>query len=123
MYFVFDLDKVIAFRIKKEGYLNYLYLNYHGDVDNDSIQKLNQVADYIGVSTNSATKFEPRNAIIHQLESSGMMRYFKDEEIYKALLDARALVLSRRYKKGKDIPEHMYQTICMLLCEDNFHDV
>ncbi len=48
--------------------------------------------------------------------------YFKDEEIYKSLLDARSLVLSRRYKKGKEVPEHMYQTICMLLCEDTFHD-
>lgn len=60
--------------------------------------------------------------IRRRLKENSDDSYFKDEEIYKALLDARALVLTRRYKKGKNIPEHMYQTICMLVCEDTFHD-
>lgn len=76
-----DLEHAINARIRKEYYLNYLYENYTGDSDNDSIQKLNQVAQIIGLTTTSPTIFEPRNAIIHQLESSGMMRYFKDEKI------------------------------------------
>jgi hypothetical protein len=82
-----DLEKVIAFRIKKENYLDYLYVNFKGDSDNDSLQKTFQVAEYIGVGANSATLFEPRNAIIHQLESSGMMRYFKDDVLQADLHD------------------------------------
>jgi hypothetical protein len=82
-----DLEKAIAFRAKKEYYLNYLYENYTGDSDNDSIQKLNQVAQIIGLTTTSQTIFEPRNAIIQQLMSSGMMRYFKDEKIQSDLHD------------------------------------
>jgi len=73
-----DLSQIMLFRIKKEDYLNYLYENYNGDIDNIDIQKKFQVALYIGVNSNSAIIFEPRNAIIHQLESSGMMRYFKN---------------------------------------------
>ena len=82
-----NLEKVIAFRIKKESYLDYMYRNYNGDVDNDSLQKIFQVADYIGVASNSQTIFEPRNAIVSQLLSSGMMRYFKDEVIQNDLHD------------------------------------
>ena len=76
-----DLDFAINFRITKENYLNFLYENYEGDSDNDSIQKMYQVAQLIGVTSTSRTLFEPRNAIIHQLENSGMLRYFKDETI------------------------------------------
>lgn len=80
-----DLSKILNFRIKKENFLNYLYENYKGDVATDSIQKIYQVALYIGVNSNSAIIFEPRNAIIHQLESSGMMRYFKEPELQSDL--------------------------------------
>lgn len=80
-----DLEKVITFRLKKENYLDYLYVHFKGDTDIDSLQKTFQVAEYIGVGANSATLFEPRNAIIHQLESSGMMRYFKDDAIQSDL--------------------------------------
>lgn len=45
-----------------------------------------------------------------------------DEQIYKALLDARALILERRLKKGKQLPDYMYQEICLLLCIDTYHD-
>lgn len=48
--------------------------------------------------------------------------YYTDEEIYKVLVDARAIVYERRIKKGKDLPSFMYQTICIPLCEDEFHD-
>ena len=48
--------------------------------------------------------------------------YFTDEEIYKSLLDARALIFERRLRKGKDLPDYMYQTICIALCVDEFHD-
>jgi hypothetical protein len=48
--------------------------------------------------------------------------YFQDEEIYKALIDARALVIERKLEKGKQYPEYMYQTICMLLCLDKYSD-
>lgn len=48
--------------------------------------------------------------------------YFTDEEIYKTLIDARAIIYERRIKKGKDLPAFMYQTICIPLCEDVFHD-
>jgi hypothetical protein len=82
-----DLAKIIAFRLKKENYLNYLYENYKGDIEQDSIQKTYQVALYIGVNANSSIIFEPRNAIIHQLESSGMMRYFKEPELQADLHD------------------------------------
>lgn len=82
-----DLNKIILFRTKKEDYLNYLYENYKGDVENDSIQKTFQVSLYIGVNANSAIIFEPRNAIIHQLESSGMMRYFKEQDLQDDLHD------------------------------------
>lgn len=47
---------------------------------------------------------------------------FTDEQIYKALIDARALILERRLKKGKQLPEYMYQEVCMLLCLDTYHD-
>ena len=80
-----DLEIAINFRITKENYLNFLYENYEGDSDNDSIQKLYQVAQLIGVTSTSRTLFEPRNAIIHQLENSGMLRYFKDETIQSDL--------------------------------------
>lgn len=76
-----DLSKAIAARAKKEYYLDYLYTNYTGDSDIDSIQKKHQVALMIGLASTSPTIFEPRNAIINQLESSGMLRYFKDEKI------------------------------------------
>ena len=76
-----DLDNAIEFRKQKEYYLNYLYENYNGDSDIDSVQKKFQVAQIIGVTSTSRTIFEPRNAIIHQLEYSGMLRYFKDETI------------------------------------------
>jgi hypothetical protein len=82
-----DLAKIIAFRLKKENYLNYLFENYKGDIAEDSIQKTYQVALYIGVNSNSSIIFEPRNAIIHQLESSGMMRYFKESELQADLHD------------------------------------
>jgi hypothetical protein len=48
--------------------------------------------------------------------------YFTDEEIYKSLLDARAMIIERRLKKGKEYPDSMYQTICMLLCLDDYND-
>jgi hypothetical protein len=48
--------------------------------------------------------------------------YFQDEEIYKALVDARAMVIERKLEKGKQYPEYMYQTICMLLCIDKYSD-
>lgn len=80
-----DLENAINFRVKKEYYLNYLYENYKGDSDNDSLQKIFQVAQIIGLTSTSPTIFEPRNAIIHQLESSGMMRYFKDKNIQSDL--------------------------------------
>lgn len=76
-----DLSKAIGARAKKEYYLDYLYTNYTGDSDIDSIQKKHQVALMIGLASTSPTIFEPRNAIINQLESSGMLRYFKNEKI------------------------------------------
>lgn len=81
-----ELAAVIPFRIKKEAYLNELYLNYKEDVDNPAIQKRFQVAQFIGVNANSQILFEPRSAILHQLESSGMLRYFKDAAIQEDLL-------------------------------------
>lgn len=48
--------------------------------------------------------------------------YFTNEEIYKTLIDARALVLSRKFKKGKTVPDYFYMTICVPLCEDVYHD-
>jgi hypothetical protein len=48
--------------------------------------------------------------------------YFTDEEIYKTLLDARSLIMERRVLKGKQIPDDMYQVICMPLCVDKYHD-
>lgn len=45
-----------------------------------------------------------------------------NEQIYKALLDARAMILERRVKKGKELPPEMYQTVCMQICEGDIHD-
>jgi len=81
-----ELAAIIPFRIKKEAYLNELYLNYKEDVDDPVLQKRIQVAQFIGVNANSQIYFEPRSAILHQLESSGMLRYFKDEAIQEDLL-------------------------------------
>lgn len=81
-----ELAKIIPFRQKKESYLNELYLNYEGDVDDIAKQKRIQSAQFIGVNANSQIIFEPRSAILRQLESSGMLRYFKDLEIQKDLL-------------------------------------
>jgi hypothetical protein len=81
-----ELAKIIPFRQKKESYLNELYLNYEGDVDDIAKQKRIQAAQFIGVNANSQIIFEPRSAILRQLESSGMLRYFKDSEIQKDLL-------------------------------------
>lgn len=41
---------------------------------------------------------------------------FTDEQIYMALLEARGLVLERRLEKHKELPEDIYQTICIRLC-------
>jgi hypothetical protein len=41
---------------------------------------------------------------------------FTDEQIYMALIEARALILERRLEKNKELPESVYQTICMSLC-------
>jgi len=82
-----DLEKVIQFRIRKENYLNYLYENYAGDVDDSVQQKKFQIAKFLGVTANSAITFEPRQAILKQLESSGMLRYFKDTKLQFLLLD------------------------------------
>lgn len=82
-----DLAKVIQFRIRKENYLNFLYENYKGDVDDTVLQKQFQVAKFIGVSANSAMIFEPRQAILRQLESAGMLRYFKNENLQMILLN------------------------------------
>jgi hypothetical protein len=81
-----ELAEIIPFRIKKEAYLNELYLTYTGDVDDITKQKRIQVAQFIGVNANSQIIFEPRRAILTQLESSGMLRYFKDLEIQEDLL-------------------------------------
>ena len=81
-----ELAEIIPFRIKKEAYLNELYLTYSGDVDDIAKQKRIQAAQFIGVNANSQIIFEPRSAILTQLESSGMLRYFKDLEIQEDLL-------------------------------------
>jgi len=81
-----EMAEIISFRIKKEAYLNELYLTYTGDVDNITKQKRIQAAQFIGVNANSQIIFEPRSAILTQLESSGMLRYFKDLEIQEDLL-------------------------------------
>ena len=81
-----ELAEIIPFRQKKEAYLNELYLNYVGDVDDVVKQKRIQSAQFIGVNANSQIIFEPRSAILRQLESSGMLRYFKDLEIQEDLL-------------------------------------
>ncbi len=73
-----ELAEIIPFRIKKEAYLNELYLTYTGDVDDKAKQKRIQAAQFIGINANSQIIFEPRSAILTQLESSGMLRYFKD---------------------------------------------
>ena len=41
---------------------------------------------------------------------------FTDEQIYVALLEARGLILERRLEKHKELPEDIYQTICIKLC-------
>jgi hypothetical protein len=81
-----ELAAIIPYRIKKESYLNELYENYTGDVDDTLQQKRFQVAQFIGVNGNSQILFEPRSAILRQLESAGMLRYFKDEAIQADLL-------------------------------------
>ena len=81
-----ELAEIIPFRIKKEAYLNELYMNYVGDVEEIGQQKRIQAAQFIGVNANSQILFEPRSAILRQLESSGMLRYFKDIEIQEDLL-------------------------------------
>ena len=81
-----ELAEIIPFRIKKEAYLNELYLTYTGDVDDEAKQKRIQAAQFIGINANSQIIFEPRSAILTQLESSGMLRYFKDLEIQEDLL-------------------------------------
>jgi hypothetical protein len=60
--------------------------------------------------------------IRRRLKENSDDSYFKDEEIYKCLIDARSLVLTRKYKKGKEIADSLYQTICVPVCEDTFHD-
>ena len=82
-----ELAEIIPFRIKKEAYLNELYLTYRGDVDDVAQQKHIQTAQFIGVNANSQIIFEPRSAILRQLESSGMLRYFKDVEIQQDLIN------------------------------------
>jgi len=47
---------------------------------------------------------------------------FTDEQIYMALLEARGLILERRLEKHKELPEDLYQTICMPLCLDDYND-
>jgi hypothetical protein len=45
---------------------------------------------------------------------------FTDEQIYATLLEIRAMILSRRLKKGKELPDSIYQTICVSLCEATY---
>jgi hypothetical protein len=82
-----DLTEIINFRKKKENYLNYLYENYRGDVDEPVQQKKFQIAKFMGLTANSKIIFEPRQAILKQLESAGMLRYFKDEQLQMILLN------------------------------------
>ncbi len=82
-----DLSGILQFRIKKENYLNFLYMNYQGDVDDTLLQKQIQIAQFVGVNANSTIIFEPRHAILRQLESSGMLRYFKDEALQSNILN------------------------------------
>lgn len=75
------------------------------------------------MSTNKYSLVESDiDAIRRTLRETSDDSYFTDEDIYKALIDARALVLERHLKKGKEYPEEMYQTICMRLCEDEYVD-
>ena len=39
-----------------------------------------------------------------------------------ALIEARGLIMERRLEKNKDYPETSYQTICMELCVDTYHE-
>lgn len=47
---------------------------------------------------------------------------FTDEQIYMALLEARGLIMERRLEKNKEFPEDLYQTICLELCMDHYHE-
>jgi hypothetical protein len=48
--------------------------------------------------------------------------YFTDEEIYKALIDARGKVVYNKFKKNREYSSWLYQTVCLPLCIDSFHD-
>lgn len=108
-----DLEKVINFRIKKEKYLDILYNNFYGDSDNDSIQKVFQVAEYIGVAANSAILFEPRNAIISELSGGGMMRYFKSEVIQTDIHNIINMAEKTRHRMQRE--SDMYEKFIMPL--------
>jgi len=47
---------------------------------------------------------------------------FTDEQIYMALLEARGLIMERRLEKNKEFPDDIYQTICLTLCTDSYHE-
>jgi len=47
---------------------------------------------------------------------------FTDEQIYMALLEARGLIMERRLEKNKEFPDDLYQTVCLELCMDNYHE-
>jgi hypothetical protein len=82
-----ELANILKFRKMKENYLNFLYENYRGDVEDTLLQKQFQIAQFVGVNANSTILYEPRHAILRQLESSGMLRYFKDEHLQSTILN------------------------------------
>lgn len=45
-----------------------------------------------------------------------------DEQIYMVLVEARGLIMERRLEKHKEFPEDVYQTICIPLCLEHYHD-
>jgi hypothetical protein len=48
--------------------------------------------------------------------------YYTDEFLYSLLKSARSSLLEREAKKFTHFPESSYQTICMPLIVDNYHD-
>ena len=48
--------------------------------------------------------------------------YYNDELIYKFLINARSLLLEREAKKWTKFSDFVYQTFCMPLVLDKFHD-
>ena len=73
-------------RVRQENALKYL-IKYFKDSSLTNVSKPFVVNFLYGINFRSPTLFEPRTVVLEQLKNSGALRYFKKNELQKAIGD------------------------------------